>query len=536
MGTHKGKLFELADMFHTYQNKKNKDERCRNEKQHMSLKGKHFDEGKSITLSYDLDMYPEVLNESHERQATASEMSLWSDERSEAFYVEPFDAEESVASAYALTPIASEATLDKIVTVNDDEYVPQPVSEELSHGELEKKLDKVVSPEEDTSSPDKPAAVNQQEEKQQPATDVTKTEDVQNQNATAAVKGNKGAVPYNVSDEEFAKDIGAILQGQKLYDSEKKKTVNKSENTRTGNGRDIGTQVPPAKDDALAPDKNEHKIFEKIAQSMQYANSYDLGAIALEKRFEQMDQELEKEEVDRLLQNKSTSQEKQKRDTSPLDDVRPRPKDKPTGAEDVLAEKYGTTTPLDETNGGRLVGIDDLQKGDLVLAASTNGAFGVMQGPLGSESIAGVYIGQAEILTKGDGDVLEKKKLQPELSGRGVMVVLRHQDMSSEKASNITTSLDKLRLGANVQADTWTTIPSPSITIYSDICNAQNSADKNKCSTWSGKIRLGTLHNDSFICAESVIDAFKNNQASFVSSSKEHNGTLKYFGHLKNKA
>ena len=528
MGTHKGKLFELAEMFHTYQNKKNKDERCRNRKQHTSLKGKHFDEGKNITLSYDLDMYPEVLYESHQRQATASEMSFWNDERSEAFYVEPFDAEESVASAFALIPNASEAMLDRIVTGNDDENVLQSVSEELSYGELEKKLDKVVSPQEDTSS--------QQEQKQQPVTDITKTEDIPNKDGTAPIKSNEGPIPYNVSDEEFAKDIGAILHGQKLYDSEKKKTVNKSESPQPGSDKDIKTQVPPGKGDPLAPDKNEHKIFEKIAQSMQYANSYDLGAIALEKRFEQMDQELEKEEMDRLLQNKSTSQEKQKTDTDLFDDPRRRPKEKPTGVDDILTEKYSTKTPLDETNGGRLVSIDDLQKGDLVLASSTNGAFGEIQGPLGSESIAGVYLGQQEILTKGDGDVLEKRKLQPELSGRGVVAVLRHQDMSSERASNITTTLDKLRLGTNVQPDKWTTIPMPVIGIHPDVCNAQNSADRNKCSTWSGKIRLGTIHNDSFICADSVIDAFKNNQVSFVSSAKEHNGTLKYFGHLKNKA
>ena len=100
------------------------------------MKGKHFDEGKSISLTYDLDMYPEVLYESHQRQAPTLQMSFWNDERSEAFYVEPFEADE-VSGAFSYSSAAAETLLDKIVKKSSEETTP-PVTEEHTPAELEK--------------------------------------------------------------------------------------------------------------------------------------------------------------------------------------------------------------------------------------------------------------------------------------------------------------------------------------------------------------------------------------------------------------
>ncbi|MEZ6133397.1 MAG: hypothetical protein R3C53_00670 [Pirellulaceae bacterium] len=49
-------------------------------------------------------------------------------------------------------------------------------------------------------------------------------------------------------------------------------------------------------DQTSAQSKNEHEIFDRLAQSMKYANAYDLGKIALEQRFDQFDEEADKAE------------------------------------------------------------------------------------------------------------------------------------------------------------------------------------------------------------------------------------------------
>jgi hypothetical protein len=264
---------------------------------------------------------------------------------------------------------------------------------------------------------------------------------------------------------------------------------------------------------------------------MTYANSYDLGSIALNEKFELMDQEIEKEEVSKILKTKRSKG---------ADDAVVIEEEEEAETPDAMSMgvgKYDPNVALDNTNGGRLIKEDALQKGDLVLTSSS-GAFDMIEGALGSESIAGLYTGGNKILTKGDGGALEERSLQPHIGSKGVMVALRHPGLSAEKASNIVESLTKLRSGIeNNQAENWLKINCPTVSLHPDVCNSDGVTDKKKCSAFAGKINLGTMSNDSFTCAESIINAFEKNQVGFVPVlSKEHNGSLRYLGHLKNKA
>ncbi|MBI2188676.1 MAG: DUF4056 domain-containing protein [Acidobacteria bacterium] len=79
------------------------------------------------------------------------------------------------------------------------------------------------------------------------------------------------------SDDDFAADLQSILAGQKVFDPVSKTTVDKRESS-----------APPPS--SPAPDaKNETAIFDRIAQSLQYANAYNLGTIELENRFADFD-------------------------------------------------------------------------------------------------------------------------------------------------------------------------------------------------------------------------------------------------------
>ena len=85
----------------------------------------------------------------------------------------------------------------------------------------------------------------------------------------------------------------SILTRQKVYDPIAKKTV------EPGMGAQAASD--PRQMQAV-PANNSQAIFDKIAQSMQYANAYDLGTVALENRFgdfDRMSELKEKAEADK---------------------------------------------------------------------------------------------------------------------------------------------------------------------------------------------------------------------------------------------
>ena len=94
------------------------------------------------------------------------------------------------------------------------------------------------------------------------------------------------------SNDYFMADMQSILSGQKAYDATTKTMVPRSD----------FAQPPEARSDAPAPPASQpapqtpspgagHEIFERIAQSMEYAGAYDLGSVAIENRFTQFDRE-----------------------------------------------------------------------------------------------------------------------------------------------------------------------------------------------------------------------------------------------------
>jgi hypothetical protein len=532
MGTQKGKLFELARMYRTYQkNGKVQPEKKSSKKKETPIKasGQHFDEGKAITLTYNIDMYPEELNESHRRQAES--FSLWDNDHSEAFYVEPFDMEETVEVPYRdVTDESEDAQLDKIVkgfsaNTNEEDEHEDLSDDEEKLGDMSKKIDDMLKSDDGDESgamSDEVLDDNVGEEVPAKMGSESVTEPVEVQAET--VTSGEQSLSYDASDEEFARDIGAILTGQKLYDSEQKKTIGKgSANSPSSNSSK--PQVPAKSagggDDMLDPNKNEHKIFEKIAQSMTYANSYDLGAIALEEKFELMDREIEKQEIKAVL---STPPEKlsvdEIQDADVIDDGK-----KPDVAMGLSDEKYNPPIPLDNTNGGRLVKVNQLQKGDLVLAGTT------------SDSIAGVYSGGNKVLTKGENGAFVGQSLDDLMSAKAVVAVLRHEGADSEKGELIADALEKLNVEPlKTQPAPWIRISIPMVRPHADVCR-EAGTDKEKCQNYNSKINLGTTSNDSFQCTESIMGAFEKQKIPFAAlMSKEHNGSLRYFGHLKNKA
>jgi hypothetical protein len=101
--------------------------------------------------------------------------------------------------------------------------------------------------------------------------------------AKAEVKKPEAGSP---ADDDIAADLQAILSGKKVYDPVSGKTVEK------GKVNEVRSAVPTAPLAAPPPapaGDGQVAIFDRIAQSMQYANAYDLGTVELENRFADFD-------------------------------------------------------------------------------------------------------------------------------------------------------------------------------------------------------------------------------------------------------
>jgi hypothetical protein len=86
------------------------------------------------------------------------------------------------------------------------------------------------------------------------------------------------------TDDDFMADMQSILTGQKAYDPVAKKTMPKDALD--------AARLPSAGPRAPEPE-NGTAIFDRIAQSMQYANKYDLGTVELQNRFSDFDRNSE---------------------------------------------------------------------------------------------------------------------------------------------------------------------------------------------------------------------------------------------------
>lgn len=97
--------------------------------------------------------------------------------------------------------------------------------------------------------------------------------------------------------EAFEADIQAILSGAKAYEPKQQKTSDNSSLIQPKNNTAPQENTPTKQTPSPQPQtENPHAIFDKIAQNMAYANSFDLGTISLEQRFDEFDDLLDAQE------------------------------------------------------------------------------------------------------------------------------------------------------------------------------------------------------------------------------------------------
>jgi hypothetical protein len=89
----------------------------------------------------------------------------------------------------------------------------------------------------------------------------------------------------SAAEVAIVSDIQSIMRGQKVYDKERGLVDRSTAASTDGGGRNApyaATSGQPG---------NGHAIFDRIAQSMQFANAYDFGTVDLENRFAEFDRQ-----------------------------------------------------------------------------------------------------------------------------------------------------------------------------------------------------------------------------------------------------
>jgi hypothetical protein len=116
--------------------------------------------------------------------------------------------------------------------------------------------------------------------------------DTPSASAPSAAPVAKAPAPASTSlsrdEADIASEIESIIRGQKLY-SKEQGLVERASPLPAGSSRDAGGGTPYAGTSGQYGDG--HAIFDRIAQSMQLANAYDLGTVELENRFAEFDRQ-----------------------------------------------------------------------------------------------------------------------------------------------------------------------------------------------------------------------------------------------------
>ncbi|ERM80822.1 hypothetical protein P872_12165 [Rhodonellum psychrophilum GCM71 = DSM 17998] len=507
MKENKGKLFELAEEFKKYR------PQAKKEKKTIQVKGTRFDEGLSINLSYSLDLYPQSIYDGYRNGNPAVQLSFEDGLQSEAFYVESFDQEkEDTRYAEVLGTEEEEEILERVVST-------QP-SKEPQNGEKK------------NENPGNNTDPMMKEDVENTSKDIQKDEGTE-AHGKESPENEHNPSSFEVSNEELANDIKAILQGEKIFDPTQKKTISRKEISPTEILRQKDTEgtsqlnkFPEKIESTYDPEKNEHQIFEKIAQSMRYANSYDLGSIAMETRFDLLEKDIEEEEI------KNIHDKKRENTTQDAEIVE---EELPTSDKGM----FNPETALDTSNGGQSIKEDKLQPADLILFTPTQNQPDISN----KLCYGGVYDGNGKIIYATNDHIPMERDLSEILGESEVVAALRAKSITEENGKNV---VEKVLETMNQEKDKGDLVHLyyPHVGIHPSVCEKLPSDQSNKCQLYNGKIYLGN-DNETFSCARMILNAFGNFDLHFLALVKNEkdstlidplekpNNPLQYLGHLK---
>ncbi len=351
--------------------------------------------------------------------------------------------------------------------------------------------------------------------------------------------GSAGADPELVDDAQLLRDISSIVSGSSepspsavdpLSEVDARPQAPTPQPKSSVSASPPPTSAPQA--GGVPKAKNGQDIFDQIAASMSRAKSYDLGAVELADRFDSFDQTVESPPS--------------RRSTAPIP-VESRPLGTAEVIEDIdqiltMAEAQ-SDIPLDPGVGGRSIGGNVLEPGDIILSTTTELVSAAIRTVSGAEvSHAAMYVGD-DIVVEAVGDGVRAIRLAEALDDDSLAVAYRHRDMTPVKAAQIVRFLNE-QADAGTSYDGWALLQVAPGQLARAICNRLDGDDRQACLSRAGQLRVGTNNEGAFFCSELVLEALRRAglslsgvDPSWTSPGEivelHASGLLDYVGHLK---
>ncbi|MEZ0609600.1 YiiX/YebB-like N1pC/P60 family cysteine hydrolase [Fibrella sp. WM1] len=348
------------------------------------------------------------------------------------------------------------------------------------------------------------------------------------------------------ADQQFFADMQAILSGA----AQPEKTTTSSRTASTATYPAQATTPPqPLPTEA----DNPHAIFDRIAQSMTYANAYNLGSFDLAQRFDAFDREASvpppAQPVARATPTPPTPRPQPTNwvEPSPTDFLRDL--DLMTVAVPPVSKATSEPIPLDPGVGGRSIAPSALNPGDLIISTTRDDRISrAIRSVTGSEvSHVSIYVGDGpggipQIIHATEAGV-EQWPLSDLLDGSTLAVAYRHPQMTAVNAAKVITFLNSA-LRTPHAFDYWGMIQAAPSQLLATYCDSLPGPLRTACLQHARQLRPGTDENNQFFCSELVFKALQAAQLSIStvqpswSSPQEvvrlfFDGMLNYVGHLK---
>jgi hypothetical protein len=368
------------------------------------------------------------------------------------------------------------------------------------------------------------------------------------------------ASAIQLDEDSVIADIQSILAGSKSDSPKTRPPTTNAPRAASGTENSLADRLDPklansatAEEGVESEFKNEHEIFDRLARSMKFANAYDLGRIGLEQRFDQFDLESEQEENWTSAAQGHDSQRSQPEPVSSARSMEDVALAKTAGQQDfvedldlILAPSSRTQSediPLDPGVGGRSIGQDSLQPGDIILSTTDGAISSVIRGTTGSPvSHASIYVGDGQLVESIGAGTL-RHSLTTALDDDSLAVAYRHRDISSESAAQVVEFLNE-QVGNNQGYDHWGIIRVAPGQLARTVCQLFSEQRREACLAQADRIRVGTDNENRFYCSELILAALQKAGLNITETDPSwsspdqlielyHNGLFEYVGHLK---
>jgi N-acetyl-anhydromuramyl-L-alanine amidase AmpD len=198
--------------------------------------------------------------------------------------------------------------------------------------------------------------------------------------------------------------------------------------------------------------------------------------------------------------------------------------------------------PLDPGNGGRSIGLDALEMGDIILSTTSEFISDAIRAFTSAPvSHAMIYTGDGGQVVEAIGGGVTFRPLEQALANATVAVAFRYPGLTEEQRLRI-----RDFVGNQIERDYnfWGVARQGVFRIHNAVCNLLSGEARQRCESFAGRVELGTADNQTFFCSQLALAAYEAVGVSLTSTPAHWNsareianlsftGALQYVGHLK---